>query len=98
MPKEGEERPLPFKTSTAYLAYLSEAKVVPVYTDGSYFKKKRAHVIIGKPINVKEIIDENISEKENIEKINEILRNKIIHLGEELERQKNIKKEKKKSV
>lgn len=84
LPNKGEERPLPFKPSGAYLAYLTEVSVIPVYTNGSYFNKKRAHVIIGKPLNIKEIIDEKYSEKENIERINAILREKVIELGNEL--------------
>lgn len=94
LPKEGEQRPLPFKPSGAYLAYLSEVPIIPVYTNGSYFNKKRAHVIIGKPIDVKAIIDEKFSEKENIERINNIFREKVIELGKQLE-EKTTAKEKK---
>lgn len=98
LPKEREERPLPFKPSGAYLAFLSEVPVIPVYTNGSYFNKKRAHVIIGKPIDVTSIIDEKYSEKENIERINEIFREKVISLGNELEKRTKKEKKNKKSV
>ena len=98
LPREGESRPLAFKPSAAYLAYLSEVDVVPVYTDGSYFCKKRANVIIGKPIKIKEIIDETYSEKENIERINDILREKVISLGEELANRKKQNEKNKKSI
>ena len=86
LPVEGEERPLPFKPSAAYIAYLSGAPVIPVYTNGSYFSKKRAEVIIGKPIYVNEFIDETLQEKENIERINNEFRKRVIELGEELKR------------
>ena len=43
------------------------------------------------------IIDEKYSEKENIERINEIFREKVISLGNELEKRTN-KEKKKKSV
>ena len=89
LPLAGEERPIPFKPSTAYLALMSGAPVIPVYTDGSYFKKKRAHVIIGKPIDVKELVDETLSEKENIERVTEYLRTRIVELEHELKRQCN---------
>lgn len=96
LPVKGEKRPIPFKPSAAYLAFLSEVKIIPVYTNGSYFSKKRAHIIIGKTIDVKEIIDEKFSEKENIERINNILRERIIELQNELEiRISKGKKEKK---
>ena len=91
IPKENEKKPIEFKPSAAYLALLSEVPVIPVYTNGSYFNKKRAHVIIGKPINVSEIIDINSSEKENIEKINREFRKRIIELGNELEKRTNKK-------
>ena len=86
LPKDGEKRPIEFKPSAAYLAFLSEVPVIPVYTDGNYFSRKKAHVIIGKPINVRDIIDDNFSEKENIERINKEFRKKVIELGNELKR------------
>lgn len=92
LPKDGEERPLPFKPSTAYIAYLSGAPVIPVYTDGEYFTKKRARVIIGKPIDVNEFIDENLTEKENIERINSEFRRRVLELEDELNKRKTKKK------
>lgn len=90
IPKEGEERPLPFKISAAYLAYLSNVKVIPIYTNGCYFQKKRARVIIGEPISIEEIIDSNLEEKENLIKINEAFRNKIIKLGKLLDEKQKV--------
>jgi 1-acyl-sn-glycerol-3-phosphate acyltransferase len=80
LPRQGEERPLPFKPSAAYLALLTGAKVIPVYTNGSYFNKKRARVIIGTPIDISEIAASDLTEKEKIEKINGMFRDKIINL------------------
>lgn len=80
IPKENEERPLPFKPSITLLALESDTKIIPVYTDGNYFSKKRARVIIGKPIDIKEYYDETKSERENIEELTGFLRNKIIYL------------------
>lgn len=94
LPLEGEERPLPFAPSAAYLALMSGAPIIPVYTDGSYFRKKRAHVIIGKPIDAVSLIDDTLSEKENIEKVNEYLRQRVVELGNELQRQCNEKRKK----
>lgn len=89
LPREGEERPLPFAPSASYLAIMSRAPIIPVYTDGCYFKKKRAHVIIGKPIDVQSLTDDNLTERENIEKVNAYLRERIVELGNELQRQKD---------
>ena len=81
LPKVGETRPLPFKESITILALESGAPIIPIYTDGQYFTKKRAHVTIGKPIYVKDYYDNSKSRKENIERITSILRDKIIELG-----------------
>lgn len=84
--REGDVSPLPFKPSAVYIALASNAPIIPVFTNGKYFTKKRARTIIGEPIWVTDLYDCTISEKENIEKINNILRETIIELGCELER------------
>ena len=96
LPKADEQRPLPFKPSAAYIALLSGAPIVPVYTNGSYFQKERARVIVGKPIDVRAMYDERLSETENLEKISEELRNIIIRLGHELDRKTEQKTKKEK--
>lgn len=89
LPREGETPPIKFKTGAAALALSAGAKIVPVYTDGRYFKGKRARVIIGKPLNLREAYDESKSERENLEELTEKLRQKIIELGKLLnEKQK----------
>lgn len=85
--KEDDIPPLPFKPSAVYIALESSSPIIPVYTNGKYFTKERARVIIGEPIYVSDMYDSTLSEKENIEKINCFLRNVIIDLGYELERQ-----------
>ena len=84
LPKEGEARPLPFKESATILALESGAPIIPLYTKGNYFTKSRTRLIIGKPINVRDYYDNSKSEKENVTNITNILRNKIIELGEKL--------------
>lgn len=84
LPLKGEERPLPFKPGAAYLALLSGAPVIPVFTNGAYFSKKRARVIIGKPVFARELADNGLSEKENLVKISNALREKTISLEKQL--------------
>ena len=84
LPLKGEERPLPFKPSAAYLGLLSGAPMIPVYTNGAYFSKKRARVIIGKPLYARALTDDSLSEKENIARVSEALREKIISLEKQL--------------
>ena len=80
IPLPGEERPLPFKTSAAYLALASGVPVIPVYTNGSYFRKERARVVIGMPIDIHSLEDPALSEKENLARVTEAMREKIISL------------------
>lgn len=89
LPREGEERPLPFAPSAAYLALMSDVPVIPMYTDGSYFNKRRAHIIIGKPVCASSLVDDTLSEKEKIEKVNGYFRQRILELRDELQRQKD---------
>lgn len=86
LPVEGEKRPLPFKPSAAYIALASGAPVIPVYTNGSYFKRARARVIIGKPLYACDLACEEDDENERLSKISEIFRQKVIELGDELKR------------
>ena len=75
IPNKGEEKPLEFKPSVVYMALTSGAPIIPVYSDGVYFKKQRARVIIGKPISVQDWYDDSIGEKENIDKMFEQYKN-----------------------
>ena len=81
--REGEERPLPFKPSAAYLALLADVPVIPVYTNGRYFQKKRAVVLIGTPMDLKEYTDPKAEDKEKIETATEALRDRILALEKE---------------
>lgn len=89
LPRAEEETPLPFKPSVIYMALQTGAPIIPVYTNGEYFSKKRARAIIGTPFDARELYDETLTEKENISIITEMLRKRIIELGNELDRQTN---------
>ena len=81
LPKPGEERPLEFKTSAAYIALRADVPVIPVVTNGSYFNlKKRARVMIGEPINVCDLSDPTLGEKEDLKNVSAKLRERIIEL------------------
>lgn len=97
IPKEGEALPLPFKPSTAYIALKSGAPLIPVYSTGDYFCKQKNYVIIGEPIYVEDIFDNDLTEKENVEKINTVMRNKIIEMENELKERINQGKKGKKA-
>jgi 1-acyl-sn-glycerol-3-phosphate acyltransferase len=95
IPEPNEVTPLEFKPSAAYIALLSRSPIIPIYTDGNYFGKGRAHIMIGKKIDVNELIDENLDTQENIKRINDYVRNKIVELRDETERKKEQRKKKK---
>ncbi len=93
LPKPDEESPLPFKPSITYLALETNAPIIPVVSNANFGKKERMSVMIGVPINVYDYYDNSLSEKENIDNITNMLREKIIALKAEL--QKNIDADKK---
>lgn len=91
LPTKDDVGLMEFKPSTVYLALESGAPIIPIYNSGRYFGKEPIRVIIGKPLYLRDLYDDNKSQKENIDNINEFLRGKIIELGKELERQEKEK-------
>jgi 1-acyl-sn-glycerol-3-phosphate acyltransferase len=78
LPEPDEERPLEFKTSAVYLALESGVPIIPICNNAQYFTKNPLRVMIGKPIDVRALYRDDLSEKENIESINAYVRGKII--------------------
>lgn len=85
LPREGEERPLPFKPSAAYLALETDTPIIPVYTTGKLFCRERNRVMIGKPLNPRELADDSLSIAENTEKLTQFMRGTVIELQRKLE-------------
>ena len=93
LPTENDEpgKLLEFKPSYVYLALQCGVPIIPVYTNGVYghkarkAKKDRARIIIGKKFYINDLYDSSKTEKENIEFINDYIKNKIVNLGEQLE-------------
>lgn len=87
LPKPGENKPLEFKTSAAYLALSTGAPIIPVYTNGKYFGKEHASVIIGTPIDSGLVENQGLTEAEQIELLTRECRQKIIKLEKLLNEQ-----------
>lgn len=85
LPLKTEKEMLPFKPSAVYIALRSGKSVIPVYTDGKYFKKRPCTIMIGVPQDVSEWYDAGLSEKENLRNMSERLRDKVLALKKELE-------------
>ena len=68
------------------MALEADVPIIPVYTNGVYGKSKKekkttAKLMIGKPIYLSDLIDREKSEKENIEFINDYVKNRIRELA-----------------
>ena len=88
IPENEEGMVQTFHPSFVYLALESGAPIIPVFTNGKYFTKERARVIIGEPINVCELYDENLSKKKNVEIISKYIEKVVRDLGYELSKRK----------
>ena len=95
IPNDGEQRPLEFRIGAAQLALMTNTPIIPVYTNGSYFNKKRARVIIGKPFYAADIINEQDDYKTNLQKVTTQMRNIIIELESSLSEMMEDEKRKK---
>lgn len=86
VPKENERgNLLEFKPSYVYMALEANVPIIPIYTNGAYGKlkrkyKTRAKTVIGKPIDVVNLYNNDLSEKENINYINDYVKERIIEL------------------
>ena len=89
IPQPGETRPLEFKISAAWLALASGVPVIPVVTNGSYFKPKRARVLIGKPLLAADLAEAGLDEKETLRLVTDRLRERIIELEKLLNERAN---------
>ena len=85
LPRKEETELLPFKTGAAFLALSTGVPVIPVYTNGSYFCRKCACVLIGKPMLLSEYVGASTDPRENISAANRALRARIAALGELLD-------------
>lgn len=84
LPVDGQK--FPFKPGIAMIATKTDAPIIPVYTDGNYGIKKRAHVMIGEPIRLSDYFDCKNPSKEDLNKMTEFLSAKEDELEEELKR------------
>lgn len=79
-PLPEEARPLPFHDGAAVLGLSTGAAMVPVVTDGVYFQKARAHVLIGTPLCAADYVREGMTEREAEKAVTAALRAEIIRL------------------
>lgn len=80
----------PFKRSYIVIAHRAKAPIIPIVSDGNYGIFKRASVIVGNPIYVSDYITscEPMPTKEELNKTNEVIYNKVLELRQQLEEMK----------
>ena len=80
----------PFRPSYIVIAHRAKAPIVPIVTDGNYGFFKRAHVIIGKEIDLSEYFttDRRTPTREDLNRTNELIRQRMLDLRQELELRK----------
>ena len=81
--------PWPFKPSIAYIALHTDAPVIPVYTDGNYGINKRANVMIGEAIDVRDYVHGEELNQECYNRVAALLQEQTNELKAELERRLN---------
>ncbi|MBQ2730027.1 MAG: 1-acyl-sn-glycerol-3-phosphate acyltransferase [Clostridia bacterium] len=82
------EKDLPFKPGIVYIALRTDAPIVPIYTDGNYGFFKRARVIIGEEIHLRQYCNTDNPSEDDINHLTQLLKSRIDSLRDELERKK----------
>ena len=75
-----------FYPSYIAIALRGNAPLLPIVSDGNYGLFKRLHVMVGDPIDLKQYFDGDKATREDIERINGIVHNKMLELQAELYR------------
>ena len=84
LPINGQQ--FPYKPGIVLIALKTDAPILPVYTDGNYGIFKRAHIMIGEEIHIKDYLDSSEITDEKIKELTKILEEKNSALKEELEK------------
>lgn len=74
-----------FYPSYIVIAQRADVPIVPVITDGGYGLFKRVHLIVGDAIDLKDYLDTEKPSREDIERLNDIVRQKVLDLRAELD-------------
>ena len=82
LPLKGQK--FPFTVSTAFIAMHTDAPIVPVYTDGNYGFFKRASLVIGPEMYLKDFCKEGLSEQEQLTHLTKLLEETVFELKKEL--------------
>lgn len=81
-----------FRPTYILMALRAGVPIVPLVVDGQYNIRTRAHALVGKSIRLNDYCRTTDPSREEIEQLNDIVRNRIIELKEELDRRKAAEK------
>ena len=76
---------MPFKSGMTLMALRANAPIIPVYSPGGHKAFKRAHLVIGEPINLREHFDGQLH-MQNIEMLTLVVQERMRELKDEWER------------
>ena len=74
-----------FYPSYILIAWKAKAPIVPVITDGNYGITKRVHLMVGEPIYLTDYLDAEKPSKEDVHRLNDIVRQKVLQLRQEID-------------
>lgn len=77
-----KDKTWPFTPSTAYIAINSDAPILPVFIDGNYGITKRTGVVVGKPIFLQELFNDEADEQLRLKRLTEYLEKEVYSLSE----------------
>ncbi len=83
-----------FYPSCIVIALKAKVPIVPIVSDGNYGLFKRTHVIIGKQIDLYDYLETEKYTRNDIDRLNDIVRNKVLALREELDARIKAEKQK----
>lgn len=83
-----------FKQSYLVIAHRARAPIIPIVTDGNYGLFRRAHVIIGREIDVSPFFAGERPTREELCRANEAVHEEVLALRAELEERKQKKRKK----
>lgn len=83
LPLKGQT--FPFTPSTTFIAMHASVPIVPVYTDGNYGLFKRANVVIGQPLYLKDYCKDGLGEQEQLAYLTKHLEETVFALKKELQ-------------
>ena len=73
-----------FYPSYLLIALKTSSPIIPIISDGSYSFKKRTHVMVGDPIYIEDLFESPNPGKEEISRVNDIIRQIAVDMHAEL--------------